>query len=90
MRRLPPILPPFFPISDMILEISDLVELGIDSAVERSTIRWAAWFTSDGRLLIRFGMPQVCHGARTVASSLKFKVAHYLKISSTRNGVRFR
>jgi hypothetical protein len=67
--RFPPIFPPFFPIADITREISDLVafrerRIGSGSAVDRSTIRWAAWFTSDGLLLIRFGIPQVCHGSQ--------------------------
>jgi len=73
IRRLPPFLPPFVPIADMTREISDLVifagfvaSSGLDApAVESSTIRNAAWFTSIGLalLLIRFGivdmMPEV-------------------------------
>src|SRR5271157_768449 len=66
--RFPPIFPPFFPIADITREISVwLAFLGrlvcsvVGSAVDRSTIRKAARFTSVGRLLIRFGIDQVCH-----------------------------
>lgn len=73
--RLPPIFPPLRPISDMMREISErigLVEGSISvsgSAVERSTMRCAAWFMSEGLLLIRFGIPQVCHGPRQSQNS---------------------
>jgi hypothetical protein len=69
--RLPPSLPPFLPIARITREISALVGLGgfvglgagtvSGSAVERCTMRKAAWFSSIGLLLIRFGIAQVCH-----------------------------
>jgi hypothetical protein len=61
----PPILPPFRPMADITLDTAagilrlDFCALG--SVVVRSTIKYAAWFMSDGRLLMRFGIPQVCH-----------------------------
>lgn len=73
--RLPPILPPFRPIADIMREISlldalggfrvRLADLGSGSSVDLCTMRKAAWFTSDGLLLLfrfSFDMPQVCHG----------------------------
>lgn len=77
-RRLPPIFPPLRPMARITLEISALLALGglaaawgIGSAVDRSTMRCAAWLTSLGLLLIRFGIPQVCH--RSSAPGAEFQ-----------------
>jgi hypothetical protein len=72
-RRLPPILPPLRPIADITREISAWLVaralIGRSDAVERSTIRKAAWFSSEGLLLIRFGMNQVFHNSALFPSS---------------------
>ena|ERR1019366_8974626 len=73
----PPILPPLRPIADITREISALLALGglfcgfsgSGSAVDRCTIWKAAWFTSEGLVLIRFGMAPVCHVRRQSQNS---------------------
>lgn len=67
MRRLPPIFPPFFPIADIICEISALVRIGEASGlVDSCPMTCDPSFTSAGRFdfLMRFGMLSVWHEPR--------------------------